>query len=139
MLNAFSDFDRHFAEFERLLGIPGVRTTARPRHSGPRFNVEETDQAWTIRGLLPGWSAESLEITLDDGNLVLKGEQRAEIPEGYRPVRRERGDLRFTRSLRLPEDVDLDKISAGFKDGVLTLTLPRKPKAAPRRIEVQRV
>lgn len=135
MLTPFSTFDRTFAQFDRLFGLPASRPAVAPR--GPRFNLEETDAAWRLQGQLPGWSADDLELTVEEGVLLLRGEKRLEVPEGYRVVRRERASTRLERSLRLSDDIDLDGISATVRDGLLTVTLPRKPAAEPRRIPIQ--
>lgn len=135
MLTPFSNFDRTFAQFDRLFGLPTGRPDVAPR--GPRFNLEETDAAYRLQGQLPGWSADDFELTVEDGVLTIQGHKDVSAPEGYRVVRRERAGARFERSLRLSDDIDLDGISATARDGLLTVTLPRKPAAAPRRISVQ--
>ena len=135
MLSPFSDFNRTFAQFDRLFGLPAARPA--PRAGGPRFQVEETDGAWLLHGLLPGWSAGDLEITVEDGVLTLTGERSTEVPAGYRPLRQERRGQHLERTLRLSDDIDVDAISARSHEGVLTVTLPRRTPAAPRREPVQ--
>ncbi len=136
MLPTFKDWNRHFNDLDLLFGWAGARPAPRPAVSGPRFNLEETEAAWHLHGLLPGWSADQVELTVEDGSLLLRGQHPADLPEGYRPLRRERGEQRFARSLRLSDDVDVDNISAQFRNGVLTVRLPRKAPPQPRRIAV---
>lgn len=135
MLMPFSDFNRTFAQFDRLFGVPAARPPSQAR--GPRFQVEETDGAWLLHGLLPGWSAGDLQISVEDGVLTLKAERSTEPPEGYRPLRRERRGQRLERTLRLSDDIDVEAISARSHEGVLTVTLPRRSPAAPRRVTVE--
>lgn len=134
MLNTFADFNRHLAEFDRLFAL-STRVSAPPA-AGPRFNLVETDEAWLVQGLLPGWSANNIDVSIEDGVLIVSGEHAPEAPEGYRAVQRERRDLSFKRTLRLHDEIDQGAISASARDGVLTVTLPRKPAAQPRRIPV---
>lgn len=135
MLSSFVEFNRHLAEVDRLFSLT-ARTPARPT-SAPRFSVTETEQSWVVRGILPGWSAEDIVLEVEDGMLTLKGSAKPTVPEGFVSLHRERPDRSFSRTLRIPEAVDQDQISASTTDGVLTVTLPRKPTAEPRRISVE--
>ena len=82
-------------------------------------------------------SADDLEITIDDGVLVLSGEKKNESEErkeGY--YRSERVFGSFRRSITLPESVDPDKVSASYEDGVLVVTLEKTPAAKPKKVKV---
>lgn len=137
MLVPFADVNLHLAQLGRIFGGPPVRPSSRRAALVPRFNLEETDQAWLLHGQLPGWTADQVEIAVEGGVLSITGESSDAAPDGYRAVRRERSAMRLHRRLRLSDDIDLAGISALTRDGVLTVTLPRRPNTQPRRIPVQ--
>jgi len=90
-----------------------------------------------IRANMPGVEAENLTITLSGNTLTLKGEVKAEPTlEGATYLRRERRASTFSRSLVLPMEVDADHAEATFRDGVLTLTLPKSESVRPKTIKV---
>lgn len=106
-----------------------------------RFDLSETDDALEITAELPGIDEKDVELVLADGVLTLKGEKRVEKEakekEYYLSERRFGA---FTRSMRLPESVDPDKIEASFDKGVLTVVIPKRPeaKAKKRNIPIAR-
>jgi len=103
----------------------------------PPMDVSETDDAVTIRALLPGMSREDVKISFHQNVLSISGEKRvSELPEGARLLRNERSAGRFQRTLRLRRLVEEGKIQAQLRDGVLTLTLPLREEVKPKQIEV---
>jgi len=79
---------------------------------------------------LPGMDEKNIEVKVADGTLTIKGEKQEEKEEKKKDYYlRERSFGSFERSFAIPEGVDVDKIEASFKKGVLTLTLPKKPEA----------
>jgi HSP20 family protein len=106
-------------------------------HAGPALDVIQDEQRYVVRADLPGMSRDEVEITFQEGVLTIKGEKKQdERPESDRLHLQERFHGSFTRSLRLPERVDTDKIEATMKDGVLELVLPFVPEVQPRKIVV---
>ena len=106
-------------------------------HWSPRVDVHETEDSVLIEADLPGIKPENVEIDVEGDVLTLSGErktEREEKGEGYH--RSERTFGRFERRFALPETVDREKIGAGYKDGVLTITLPKREAVKPRKIEV---
>ena len=104
----------------------------------PALNISEKDNNFYVRAELPGVKAESLDISVVEGQLLLRGERKIEPEEqkaGYH--RRERESGFFRRTIALPARVDPGKVSAGMKNGVLTVTLPRAEEAKPRKISVK--
>lgn len=92
----------------------------------PRVDIVETDKAVEVHAELPGMEKKDIEITLDRDLLTIKGEKKIEKEEKDRHYHRiERHYGTFYRTVRLPVEVDEKKIDAAFKDGVLTVTLPR--------------
>ena len=100
-------------------------------------DIHQTDDAYTIDAAVPGFRPEDVEVTLEDGVLTIRGSLRAEDSrdeKGY--IRRERRMSAVYRQIGLPQEVQADGISASFSNGVLTVRVPRTPKAQPKRIPV---
>ena len=85
---------------------------------------------------LPGMKKEDIDISLRDGTLTISGERKSQTSNGEKAERTERYIGRFRRSVTLPTRVDADKISASYRDGILTVTLPKAEEAKPRQIQV---
>jgi HSP20 family protein len=106
----------------------------------PVVDVREKDGRYLIEAELPGLSEKDVKLELKDGLLSLSTEKKAENEEKDEKgkwIRRERRESYFARSFELPEDADGDKIEARFKDGLLTIELPKKPEASPRIVPVK--
>jgi HSP20 family protein len=102
-----------------------------------RVNVWDAGASVVLEAEVPGFTDKDVRIAFDRNALTLSGERGAGVPEGYTAVRRERPALTFTRTVRFGVPIDVDGITAVVKDGVLTVTLPKRAKAAPRAIPVQ--
>jgi HSP20 family protein len=85
---------------------------------------------------LPGMRKEEIEISLHDGMLTIGGERKAESNQNEKAERSERFVGKFRRSVTLPTRVDAEKVSATYKDGILTVTLPKAEEAKPKQIQV---
>jgi HSP20 family protein len=85
---------------------------------------------------LPGMRKEDIEISLHDGTLTIAGERKEETREGDNAARTERPTGKFRRSITLPTRVDANKVNATYKDGILTVTLPKAEEAKPKQIQV---
>lgn len=85
---------------------------------------------------LPGMRKEDIEVSLHDGTLTISGERGSEKSEGENAERTERFSGKFRRSISLPTRVDGNKVSATYKDGILTVTLPKAEEAKPKQIQV---
>ncbi len=106
----------------------------------PDVDVSESDKAFEIKADLPGVEEKDVDVSVADGVLSLKGERRAEKETKDKKLHRvERSYGAFERVMSLPADIDEKKISAEFKKGVLTVTLPKKKaaKAATKKISVK--
>ncbi len=86
---------------------------------------------------LPGMKKEDIEISLREGTLTIGGERKGQTSNGEKAERTERYIGKFRRSITLPTRVDADKISATYRDGILTVTLPKVDEAKPKQIEVK--
>lgn len=103
----------------------------------PALDVHEDKDGYTIRAELPGMKREDIEVSIQDGALVISGERKEEkISEGTEVHRQERYYGKFSRALTLPTAVAGDKVKATYKDGILTVVLPKAEEAKPKQITV---
>jgi HSP20 family protein len=106
--------------------------------SFPVVDVSETDKAITVSAELPGMDPGDVSISLDRNRLTIKGEKKfdqEEKKENFHRVERSYGA--FCRVLNLPGEVHEDQVKASFKNGVLTVVMPKTEKAAGRNIEIE--
>jgi HSP20 family protein len=132
------EMNRLQEEMDRLYGrfANGVREYAPGVY--PPLNLWEDDSNLYVEAELPGFDHSGLEMYVTgDNQLSIKGTRNAPEMEGGTWHRQERGYGSFGRLMDLPTAVDSHRVSAEFKDGVLTITLPKKEEAKPRRIEVK--
>ena len=106
----------------------------------PTVDILEREDAYEVKADLPGVTRDDIKLRIVNNVLTLSGERKSEKQEGaegesYHRLERTYGS--FTRSFSLPSAVEEDKISAQFKDGVLTVTLPKSKVALPREISVK--
>jgi HSP20 family protein len=104
----------------------------------PALNVWEDDQNLYAEAEMPGCRIEDLDVCVEGNVLTLRAERKIEAKENWTWHRRERGWGKFVRVLELPVPIDADKVQAAFRNGVLTITLPKAEAARPRRIPVNR-
>ena len=117
-------------ELDRFFGSP-VAAWA------PALEVHEDKDKFTVRVELAGLKREDIEVSLQDGALIISGERKSEkTEEGVAVHRQERFYGKFQRALMLPEPVSAEKVKADYKEGVLTVTLPKTEEAKPRKIDV---
>lgn len=91
----------------------------------PRIELSETDKDIRVTAELPGMDEKDVDLTVEDGVLTLRGEKKAETEDKDRGYS-ERSYGRFERRIHLPKGVELDQTKANFRNGVLSVTLPRK-------------
>ena len=104
----------------------------------PAINLTEGGDNLYVRAELPGVNPESLDISVIEGKLIIRGERKIEEEDQKTSYhRRERESGIFRRTISLPMKVDSGKVSASIKKGVLTITLPKSEEAIPRRITVK--
>jgi HSP20 family protein len=109
----------------------------RAQAAWPPTNVLETKEAFVVRSEVPGLAESDVSVSVEDEALVIRGERKVDVPEGYRVHLSERRPYAFTRKIPLPARVEADAVSATLKDGVLTVTLPKAKEALPRQIAVK--
>jgi HSP20 family protein len=104
----------------------------------PAVDIRENDHHYAVTAELPGVRKEDVQVELDQGMLTIRGEKTSEREEKKEQCRyTERSYGSFSRSFSLPSDADADRLEASFKDGVLSLTIPRIEKAKPRAIAIK--
>jgi HSP20 family molecular chaperone IbpA len=114
-----------------------AKETTEPRYVfTPPIDIFETDEGLVLRADLPGVTAETVELQVQDNKLTLFGHVASYIPEGAKVLHQEYGVGDFLRSFILSDEVDHERISAKFNHGVLEVVLPRAPKPEPRRIQI---
>ena len=104
----------------------------------PPVDIYETENELVLKADLPDVESKDIDVRVENQTLTITGERKFERKDngkGYHRVERSYGS--FARSFAVPNSFDTDKIDAGFKNGVLTVTLPKKEAAKPRQIKVQ--
>jgi len=145
-----NEIDRFFNDFERgFWGFPTTRSlfdveSLFPRQAtwdlSPAIDVVENDKHYQITVEVPGIDEKDIELKVSNGNLTITGkkdEEKKESDKGYYVSERRYGS--FLRSFQLPDGVDVDKIDANIKKGVLTVTLPKTAQAlkAEKKIAIK--
>ncbi|AUX47445.1 Hsp20/alpha crystallin [Sorangium cellulosum] len=113
----------------------GWSAPAAPVMAGPRVDVVEKDNALQLVCDLPGASPEDVEVTCEQGLLTLRAVRRVDYGEA-KLHRAERARGEFTRSFRIGDGYDTGQIAATLHNGVLTVTVPKRPEATPRKIPI---
>jgi HSP20 family protein len=136
----FEDFSRNFwrSPFQGFGEFEPFWSTKVP--TAPAVDIAEGEKAYEVTAELPGMDEKNIEVKVVDGGLTIKGEKKDEREEKKKDYYlSERSYGSFERYFRLPESVDADKIEASFKNGVLTVTLPKKAEALKpaKKIEVK--
>lgn len=135
-LTPFDEMDRMFDSFF------GGRTTGNA--AAMRTDVLEEDKDYRLSAELPGFNKEDIKIGLENGALTISASHKEDNSEKNKEgkyIRRERSVSSYQRSFRVPDDLKPEDIDASYKDGVLTVILPKKEvipaKEAPKQIEIK--
>jgi HSP20 family protein len=124
-----------FRDFFRGVDTLGA---ANGREWAPAVDIEETEDSFVVTADVPGMTQKDIKITLNDGVLTLSGERKQEKTDKKRGSHRvERFHGMFTRSFALPTSVDAEKVKATYREGVLSVNLPKREEAKPKQIEVK--
>jgi HSP20 family protein len=126
--NLLQDDMHRFLHDLVLTGEPGATSWL------PAVDVHETEKGYTLRFDLPGVNPQDVKIEMVDGKLTVKGERQAVEAEGAHRIERVSGT--FERAFRLRAKVDADGIKASYKDGVLTIELPKAAESVKREIAI---
>jgi len=104
----------------------------------PRVDIMEKEDEWVFKGELPDVKPEDIQVTLEEGVLAIKGERKfeEEVQEGsYTRFERQYGS--FERRFSLPSGIDAENIRADYKNGILTLRVPKKEESKPKSIKIE--
>ena len=124
-------FDRFFEDF----GWPTV--SVGEDAWSPPLDVSETENEMVVRVEIPGMNEKDIDISLSHGLLTVSGEKTVEKVEDETCHCMESCYGKFSRTVKLPFEVEADKVDATFKDGVLRIRLPKSESAKPKKIEIK--
>ncbi|HEU5397230.1 MAG TPA: Hsp20/alpha crystallin family protein [Verrucomicrobiae bacterium] len=103
----------------------------------PVLDVYEDKENFVVKAELPGMKREDIDVSLHEGSLIISGERKSETrTEESQTHHTERFYGRFQRSVSLPTTIATDRVKADYKDGILTITLPKTEEAKPKKIDV---
>lgn len=125
------DIDRFLDDFFNETPLREMRSNV-----FPAWNVSESDRSYRIEAELPGFARENFDIQVAGDELRLTGSREETSEEKTTVHHRERFTGKFSRTLRFNVPIDSGKVEATFKDGILTVTLPKSEAALPRKIRV---
>lgn len=139
-ISLFEEMERMLNDMRSGLILPGLDSYRREGVRLPNVDLKEEKDRFVVQAELPGMTKEDVTIEVDGDVLMItasKEQETEESREGY--IRRERGSMRFHRQLRLPENVDRERIKARMENGVLEVSLPKMVAGVEKknRIEVE--
>ena len=128
-LSLYNDFDRMV---NSVFNDSAVKT-----NGSPAVDIREEKDSYLLEAEVPGLTEKDIDIQVKENLLTLSSrvEENKDAKNGY--LLRERKPVQFKRSFILPKDVDQEKIEARYSSGVLALSLPKKPEAKPKTIDVK--
>jgi HSP20 family protein len=134
-----------FRELEEIQGRLNRFFTQAPEHEAfvfpewaPPVDIQETEKEFLVTADLPEMKKEEIKVGLENGILTIEGERHLEKEEkGKKFHRVERQYGRFVRRFNLPGEIDPARVQAQYKDGTLTVTLPKSAAALPKTVEVK--
>ncbi len=141
--NPFREMEALLDRYNQATG----RTLARSEDEGavtladwsPSVDIEESDNSYLIKADLPGVKKEDIDVTFDKGVLGIRGEKHEEKETGEKGGKRHRTERfsgRFERYFTLPSEINVEGIDASYRDGVLSLLIPKAREAKPKSIDV---
>ena len=126
------DMDRLFQTFF------GGQPQALDEFWRPAIDIEESNGNLMVRAEIPGMTKEDIKVSVKEDMLKISGERKQENKTKEKTFHRiERSYGKFERIIRLPSEVDADKVKASYKDGVLNVTLPKPESMQPKQIDVE--
>lgn len=134
---AFEDMQTLRREMDHLLERSQNYFTGASTQNFPLLNIYNQEQSVLIVAEVPGVEREAIDISFTDGVLKLSGERKgSDLGDKVAALREERGLGRFEKSIRIPLEVDAERISARLSDGLLHVELPKPEKIKPRQIAI---
>ena len=137
-ISVFEEMERMLSDIRTGFVLPGNEIYRREGVRTPNVDLREEDERFLVQAELPGMTKENVTIETDGDVLRITAHREMETEEkqeGY--IRRERGSMRFHRQMRLPENVDRDRIRAKMENGVLEISLPKMTAEAERKNKIE--
>lgn len=139
--NPFRELEDLTGRFNRLLNWAGnggaVERVLSPSDWSPACDITENEKEYSVVAELPNVKKDDVHVTLDDGVLCIRGERKEQKEDkGVKVHRRESFHGTFYRSFVLPDDADGGSVDAQFKDGTLSIKIPKAAKKAPKAKEI---
>jgi HSP20 family protein len=140
LLNVEREFNKLFNTFNRRFGFDDSTMNEELENAvwSPLTDISESKDQYILKMDLPGVSKENLKLSFHDGELIISGERKQEKEDKdskYHRIERTYG--KYFRSFTLPQTIQADKINAEFKDGQLTVTVPKSEEAKPKELEIK--
>ena len=140
LLNVEREFNKLFNTFNRRFGFDDSTMNEELENAvwSPLTDISENKDQYILKMDLPGVSKENLKLNFHDGELIISGERKQEKEDKdskYHRIERTYG--KYFRSFTLPQTIQADKINAEFKDGQLTITVPKSEEAKPKELEIK--
>jgi HSP20 family protein len=137
-LDPFAEFQQMSRVIDRMFGDVRQSSFGDAATFALPVDLYEKDNTFFVRAAVPGVSPEQLDVEIQNNVLTIKGETKQTWEEGEdtKVYHREYRYGSFSRSIRLPERLDLEKVDAEFKDGFVTISIPRVPEVKPQALKV---
>jgi HSP20 family protein len=140
LLNVEREFNKLFNTFNQRFGFDDSTMNEELENAvwSPLTDITENKDQYILKMDLPGVSKENLKLSFHDGELIISGERKQEKEDKdskYHRIERTYG--KYFRSFTLPQTIQADKINAEFKDGQLTITVPKSEEAKPKELEIK--
>jgi HSP20 family protein len=136
----FDEFRRLERDLDELLGrwrLPGSGIRSVAQDTFPPVNAGVSADQADVYVFAPGLDPSKIDVTVQNNLLTVSGERQLDLPEQAVFYRRERHNGAFRRVVTLPDDVDPDKVTATYRDGILHVVVQRRESSRPRRVEIQ--
>ena len=130
-------FNLSYAPFDVDKFLRDALHADQPTVWDPACDTYENEQGYWVQVALPGLERKDISIVFEEGVLTVKGEQKEEAATNRTYFTRELGRGSFARAFRLPGTVDPGKVSASYKEGLLTIQIPKREETKPRQIAVE--
>ncbi len=133
--NPWKDLEQMQREMNSLF----TTATRKKKRTFPPVNLYDNEHEVVAEFVLPGLTKKEIDISFENGTLLVKGERSKDENETHTTVRNERAYGAFKRSVEIPVSVEVDNIGADLSSGILTITLPKSEEAKPKKIRMGNV
>ena len=137
--NPFQEFENLLSRYNRGGGLPQQNSDLSFPDWAPSCDIEEEKDKYIIKADLPGVDKKDIDVKLENGVISIRGEKHTEkeTGKGTKRHRTERFHGTFARSFTLPDAVQDERVDASYKDGVLSLVIPKAEEAKPKSIDIK--